>query len=125
MDQSVINTLILCIAFGIVFGPLTARSARRREPIYGGLLAEALSFIGSMTMVCVVPGVLGAIIFGAGPLRGLIIGVSFLLTTFILMLAFAIIEKAPRDEALARQAAEAESRKKRGWTEEDARTSGL
>lgn len=118
MEPEVARTLALCFVFAVLLGPPTARSSARREPIYGGLPSQIFNLAASVNMLAVVPGVLGSIVFGAGPITGIAFGVTFMILAFASLLAFSLVERGPRFSAL-RQIKDLE------YTKEDARQSGL
>jgi hypothetical protein len=113
MDNAVLALLIgLACALGL--GYFTARGSARREKIYGGQLALVFHYLGAAAMTGVLPVVLASLILGQGFGLAFPLGVSFLATSFVALLLFAVIERPAR----ARH-------QKHGWTEHDARTSGL
>jgi MFS family permease len=110
--------LLVGAAFAVVFGPLTARSTERREKIYGGTVARVLNLIASVLFVAIVPTVLTGVILGHGFL-GLPYALAYFLASFIVLLIYAMIERP------AREANVTERSIVQGWTEQDARSSGL
>lgn len=118
MDRVVLETIAVCLLFAAIFGPLAARSSIRREPIYGGWAARIFHFLGAALMMGVVPGVLAALILGGGFGVAFPVAFSFLGLSFLALLLFAAFEKPSRAAALAQT-------EDQGWTERDARTSGL
>jgi FtsH-binding integral membrane protein len=66
MDDTLTQVLLVCAAFAVIFGPLTARSSHRKNPVQGGILAHAFHLIGSMAFVSTLPGVITALILGGG-----------------------------------------------------------
>lgn len=118
------TAIIFGIAFGLVAGIFVQRSSNNRDPIYGGGAARLLHYLGASTVSAMPVTVIGVVIalhgnglgvrLGYALLTGLSLGVVMYTTMFI----FATIERPAREHAL-RQKAEA------GWTEKDARTSGL
>lgn len=118
MDDLLIKVLAVTAVFAVIFGPLATRSSMRREPVYGGMLAKLFHFLGVTLMVVVLPSVLTALILGGGFRVAFPVGLAFVLLSLTMLLAFAVFERPARTAALAQV-------KDRGWTEEDARTSGL
>jgi hypothetical protein len=118
MDETLKNTLIIWAAFAIVFGPFLTRSSIRRSPVRGGVLAHLFHFIAATAAVAVVPTIIAALVFGGGFRLAFPLALTLMLTSLFSLVIFAIIEKP------AIQTYEA-SLEDRGWTEEDARTSGL
>ena len=118
MDETLQKTLLVWAAFAIVFGPLLTRSSIRRQHIHGGIFAHIFHFIGATALVAVVPTIIAALVFGGGFELAFPLAVSLVLASLFCMLLFAIVEK-PALEAYVSH------REDRGWTEEDARTSGM
>lgn len=118
MDETLQKTLLVWAAFAIVFGPLLTRSSLRRQPIHGGILAQFFHFLGATALVAVIPTIIAALIFGGGFRLAFPLAVSLVLTSLFCMILFAIVER-PALRAYESQ------REDLGWTEKDARTSGL
>ncbi|RMG89842.1 MAG: hypothetical protein D6712_01050 [Chloroflexi bacterium] len=111
-------TLVIGLALAAVLGFFTARSSQRREPIYGGILAKAFHYIGAGLFVAIAPTVLiSALVLKTGHMIiPLILG--FAASSYVALFIHAIFERPAYEEALRR-------REERGWTAEDAQTSGL
>lgn len=118
MDDITLKTFAVCITFAVILGPFAARSSLRREPIYGGILAQIFHLAGTGAMMGVIPGVITALILGGGFGVAFPVAVFFLATSFGLLLIFALFEHPARSAHLAQA-------QDQGWTAEDARTSGL
>lgn len=110
-------TVLLGVIFGLTVGVLTERSSNRRDPIYGGSTARIFHYIvasavTAMPVTIIASAITGGIVFA--------IGVALALAAVLWSSAFifATIEKPARDAALKQKA-------EQGWTETDARTSGL
>ena len=112
------KTLLVWAIFAAVLGPLLSRSSVRREPIYGGLVAQVLHFVGVTAMAAVVPAIIAALVFGGGFRLAFPFALILMLTSLFFMVLFAIIERP------ALQTHES-AQEDRGWTEADARSSGL
>ncbi len=108
--------LLIGLGCAAVLGYFTARSSARREKIYGGQAARIFHYIGAAAVTGVLPVVLASLILGGGFGTAFPLAVSFMLTGFVALVIFAVIEQPAR----SRQGQTA-----RGWTEHDARTSGL
>lgn len=109
--------LIALIGIGAVFGGFTARSSIQREAIHGGPIARASNYISAALMAALTPTVLCSItVFELG-LWALLIAVVMVILAVVALIPYAIVEL-PAMQATA-------AREDRGWTEEDARTSGL
>ena len=117
MDKAQI-ALLIGLGFALILGYLTARGSQRREPIYGGRLAQILHYIGAAGVTGILPVVLASLILRGGFALAFPLALSFMGTSLVALLLFALIEYPARE--LAQQAAQ-----ERGWTEEDARSSGL
>ncbi|MBZ0297609.1 MAG: hypothetical protein K8L99_33945 [Anaerolineae bacterium] len=118
MDDLLLKILAVTAVFALIFGPLATRSSMRREPVYGGTLAKVFHFLGVTLLVVVLPSVLTALILGGGFRVAFPVGMTLLLSSLVMLVIFAVFERPARTAALA----DAEDR---GWTEKDARTSGL
>jgi hypothetical protein len=116
MDRSQF-VILFTLAFAVIASIPAARSSRRKDKIVGGLLAEVFHHLGVTAYLGIVPAALiGSIL--VGPLElGIPLALLCLGLTMIALLLYAIFEKPPR-------AMQAKS-EDRGWTEQDARTSGL
>ncbi|NWF68580.1 MAG: hypothetical protein HXY40_05800 [Chloroflexi bacterium] len=111
-------TLLFSVVFGLIAGFFLARRSEAREKIHGGLLPRFVNYLACSTMVAVVPSVIVAVILQDGLLFSLGMALSLLFVTIALLMLFAVFEHGPRRAALAQKV-------ERGWTEQDARTSGL
>jgi hypothetical protein len=113
-----LQALLIGLAMAAILGYFTARSSNRREKIYGGTAAQIFHYIGAGLFAATPPTVLLTLILGGEFLQAVLTAVAFLAVSYGCLVAFAVIE---------RPLYEAEQRKKqeRGWTEQDARTSGL
>lgn len=117
MSTEVISIAAL-IAIGVIFGSFVARSSNQREAIRGGTLARGSNFVSAALMAAVTPSVIcSATVLELGILRALLIAVVMVVLAIAVLIPYAIAEK-PVLDAAARQ-------EDLGWTEEDARTSGL
>ncbi len=105
------------VAFSVIFGYFTARSANRREAVYGGPPAQAAHYVAAAAMTGLPLTVLATAIT-SGLLAAVSTALVFLAFTWGGLLTFAYFEGPAREAALAAQT-------DRGWTEEDARSSGL
>ena len=117
MDNILLALLIgLICAFGL--GYFIARESLRREPVHGGTVALVLHYIGAAGVTGTLPVVLASLLLHGGFQLAFPLALSFMGTAVVALLIFAVIELPAREKAEA----EAQTR---GWTEEDARTSGL
>ncbi len=104
------------LAFALTLGALTARSSNRREPIHGGPLAQLFHYIGAAGVTGTLPVVLASLILGGGFELAFPLAVSFMITCFVSLVIFAAIEQPAKLKVVDED---------QGWTEADARTSGL
>lgn len=130
MDNTDIIAFTGLVIFGLVFGTFTARSSNKREKIRGGQVAEIFNYLACSIMAALTPTILTLVIvihptwqqiagIAVSPFMQLI-GVAVLMfaTANLLLIPYAIAEKPAVD---AYQLAKADA----GWTEKDARESGL
>jgi ABC-type Co2+ transport system permease subunit len=115
MDRSLIALVIVILAIAVFSLPVVRRS-QSREKIHGGGLAQVFHFVAIAAYVGVVPAFLcGSILAGTSGF-GLPVGFTLLIVCAVSLLAYAVIERPARDASITED---------RGWTEEDARSSGL
>ncbi|MBZ0302898.1 MAG: hypothetical protein K8J31_24345 [Anaerolineae bacterium] len=106
--------LIIGLGFGLVLGYFVARSSARREKIYGGQVAQIFHYIGAAAVTGVLPVVIASLVLRGGFGLAFPLAVSFMVSGFLALILFAIVEQPARSQV-----------ETRGWTEQDARTSGL
>lgn len=132
MDPSLVKplTLLALVLIVLRLGLLVHRRSRTDKAIHGGALSQALNFLSGLCFVAILPTVcLSVLILHPDALRFaglswhpiLFIVVSFGLGSFVFALLHALFERAP----LLRAQQEADAAEARGWTEQDAKTSGL
>ncbi|MFZ4812895.1 MAG: hypothetical protein ACOYL5_00060 [Phototrophicaceae bacterium] len=109
--------LLAGVVFGLGVGLFTARTSARRDPIYGGAVARFFHYLAASVMTALPLTVIASAAVG-GFLRALTVGLGFFVTLWGCALIFAWLERPAREVALARKV-------DLGWTEQDARTSGL
>lgn len=118
MDERTLFAIVFLVAFGLIFGAITARFSLQREAVHGGAIAHLFHYLAASIWAALVPTVLvSVIVLRLHLLQALGIVVILVLITLLLLFPYAAAEK-PHLERLAQ-------REDRGWTEEDARTSGL
>ncbi|MFZ4826853.1 MAG: hypothetical protein ACOYLB_05815 [Phototrophicaceae bacterium] len=105
-----------CI-FGLIAGWFVHQQATTRETIYGGTPTQILHYLASATMTSL-PVMVLLVAVARGFVVALLTALSVTVISWVVLLAFAVAEKQPRHLALSKQV-------DRGWTEQDARTSGL
>jgi hypothetical protein len=119
MNQFILP-LVLGVPFAIWVGLYIARKALKEHPVYGGsaaLAAHNVGAIGASAGAIYLPFVPILFILGKNIQWALVLGITSLLIGLASLVVFAILER----PALANRAPQED----RGWTEEDARKSGL
>jgi hypothetical protein len=127
--------VLILIISGLAIGYMTARGSNNREKIHGGAVAHIGNYVASAMIAMIAPTVLCNIFFIHPIFLGeeilfpglgwdvsklahiLLIAVVMVGTALIFLIPYAIAEK-PKLEAIKQQ-------EDRGWTKEDAETSGL
>ncbi len=130
MDTNTIIGLIVLVVvvFGLAY--VVNQHSMRRKPIYGGPPSILFNFLAGLFFVAILPTIcMSVFVFHPGMIN--VLGITFHPIVFIIVffallslvstILFAIVEKSPMQSAIAEQA----RREAQGWTEEDARTSGL
>lgn len=117
------------VIFGIIVGYFAAREGNSRDEVHGGSLAQGLNYIASALMISIAPSVLVmALIMHpewitisgidiAPFVQMLGIALTMMAIAYLLTIPMAMLEK-PHLLKLA-------SQEDSGWTEADARSSGL
>ena len=122
--------LLALIVIALRLGWLVHLRSIGRKPIRGGGISELFSFLSGLCFVAILPTILMSILVlhpEAVQLAGLtwhpliLTVVALGLGSFVFAFMHALFERGPLERALQAEA----SRKTLGWTEEDARTSGL
>ena len=119
MNQFILP-LILGVPFSIWVGLYIARKSLKEKPVYGGAAARTahnIGAIGASAGAIYLPFVPILFILGRSVQWALVLGIASLLIGLASLLVFAVLER----PALAKRAPQED----RGWTEEDARKSGL
>lgn len=109
--------LLVALTFGLIVGPLTARSSMRREKVYGGTPAKALHLLASGMYVAAPPTILTGAFAGVGFKTLLPLALAMIFGSLGVLIIFATFEKEARPATVTKL--------DRGWTAEDARKSGL
>lgn len=128
MDTVDVIAILALVVFGVVAGFFVSRHSQSRLPIHGGPGAKALNFAASALLISLAPTML-TMIFIIHPdplyigetrlppiLLLVLIAVGMMGSALLLLLPYAVMEtnaKLPVTE------------EDRGWTEQDARSSGL
>ncbi len=114
MDRAQVIIAITLLFAAIASFP-TAQRSKKQLAVYGGMAAEVFHHLSTIAYLAIIPaGLLGSLF--VGPAFGVPLALGFLALAFIALFFYAIIEKPARPLI-----ADSE----RGWTQEDARTSGL
>lgn len=113
MDNAQLALLIGLVA-GLGLGVFTARSSARRQKIHSGAAAHLFHYIASAGVTGILPVVLASLILGGGFGLAFPLALSFMGVSLVSLVIFALIEQPARSRVVSR-----------GWTEHDARTSGL
>ena len=122
--------LAALVALILRLGWVIHRRSLQREPVHGGGIAAFFNFLSGMCFVAMLPTVCASVLFlhpelveisgiTVNPLVLIVVGLSLasLLSSFL----FALVEKAPAERA-RREMTQTQSL---GWTEQDAKSSGL
>lgn len=132
MDPAPIKLLVVIALATLVLrlALLVHQRSGASQPIHGGALSLAANFLSGLCFVAILPTVCASVLVlhpAAVRFAGLtwhpllFIVLSLGLGSLVFALLHAVFERAPLERA-QQEAAAAETR---GWTEEDARTSGL
>lgn len=129
MDSKTIGLATLII-LALYLGWRVNRHSIQREPVYGGAFSVFFNYLSGLFFAAIFPTVcmsvlvlhpemvnIAGIIFN--PI--VLIVVIFALLSLLSAILFAIVERGPLERALKQQT----TRAAQGWTEEDAKTSGL
>ena len=132
MDPLLIKplTLIALVAIVLRLGLVVHRRSGADRPIHGGALSQVLNFLSGLCFVAILPTVCLSVLilhpealsFAGITWHPILFIVLFLgLGSFAFALLHAVVERAP----LQRAQQDADALQARGWTEQDAKTSGL
>lgn len=122
--------LLALVVIALRLGWLVHQRSIERKPIRGGGMSGLFSFLSGLCFVAILPSILMSILIlhpEAVELAGLtwhpliLTVLSLGLGSFVFAFFHALLERSPLERALQAEA----SRKTLGWTEEDARSSGL
>ena len=132
MDLTLLKTMALLALVAIVLwlGWQVHQRSVTRKPIHGGGLSNFFSYLSGMCFVAILPTVLMSILvlhpeameFAGLTWHPLLLAIlAFGLGSFLFALLHALVEYTPLQRALQQEAA----LEARGWTEQDAKSSGL
>lgn len=130
MDTTDTIGLIVLIVLVLGLAYVVHQHSLKREPIYGGTPSKLFNFLTGLFFVAILPTVcMSILVIHPGMVN--VAGITWNPVVFIVIVLavlsllssvfFAVIEKAPLEEALAEKA----KHDAEGWTEQDAKTSGL
>lgn len=117
MDDKVLWTLIIGYGLGLLLGIVVSRKSLAKEKIYSGMPATVLHFLACVGFGSALPLVLSGVILGLG-FNAVLLALGTFAATFLILIVYAVLEMPAHEKAIANQP-------DRGWTAEDARTSGL
>lgn len=129
-SQTQILGLLALLLIVLRLGWLVHQRSIARKPIRGGGISTSFSFLSGLCFVAILPTILMSILVlhpEAVQLAGLtwhpliLTVVALGLGSFVFAFLHALFERGPLERALQAEA----SRETLGWTEEDARASGL
>ncbi len=130
LSQTKILGLLILIFIVLRLGWLAHQRSIARKPIHGGSLSASFSFLSGLCFVAILPTILMSILvlhpeaaqFAGLTWSPLILTVVALgLGSFLFAFLHGLFERGPLERALQDEA----SRKTLGWTEADAKSSGL
>lgn len=132
MDPTLLKTagLVALVAIVLRLGWQVHQRSVVRKPIYGGSASSFFSFLSGMCFVAILPTVLMSVLVlhpEAVEIAGLtwhpllLAVVAFGAGSFVFALLHGLVEYAPLQRALQHEA----TLDARGWTEQDAKSSGL
>jgi len=118
MEQSHLITYGILTVLGLVLGAGVARSSNSREAILSGSPATLFHYLACCILSVITLTILGSIFFVEMSLLSVVLlAVGMIVLALVLIMIYAVFEKPAIDQQV-----QAEDK---GWTEKDARTSGL
>ena len=129
MDSKTLGLAAL-IALVLYLGWRVSQHSTKREPIYGGAFSAFFNYLSGLFFVAIFPTVCMSVLVLHPEMMNIagitfnpivLMVVIFALLSLLSAILFAIVERAPLEQALNQQT----KRKAQGWTEQDAKTSGL
>ncbi|PJF41668.1 MAG: hypothetical protein D6737_15895 [Chloroflexi bacterium] len=106
--------IVIGIIFAVALGYLVARRSRDEEAIHAGTLAIILHDIAASAISGILPLVIASLVLGNGFRFTFPVAVGFMAVGWVALILHAALERNARAHL-----------EDRGWTEEDARASGL
>ncbi|MBZ0306199.1 MAG: hypothetical protein K8I82_09040 [Anaerolineae bacterium] len=92
MTEEWMQVLAAGLVVGLVLGYFMQRESRKRKKIHGGPVAEIFHYLASSTISGLVPVIFIALFTGLNFWRIVGSGLSFSITTFLLLLVYAFFE---------------------------------
>lgn len=118
MEQTHLITYGIITVLGLIFGVSVARSSSSREAVLSGSPATIFHYLASSIMSVFALTVLASVfIVRMHFMELLVLAVGMFVVALVLLMIYAVLEK----PAIDKKAREEDT----GWTEQDARTSGL
>lgn len=129
MDTTTIGLIVLVILV-LSLGYFVNKHSMQRKPVHGGPASMFFNFLSGLFFVAIMPTVCMSVLVlhpGMVDIAGITFNpvvltvIIFAILSIVASVLFAIVEKTPLENAITEQA----RREAEGWTEEDAKTSGL
>jgi glucose uptake protein GlcU len=111
-----LEVILLGALCGVIFGIYIHGRAEKDEKTVSGPAPKALNFLASCAFGAIFPSVIVGLIVRAGFGIAFPVAMGFLVISLVILFFYSLMERPAR--ALV-------APKKEGWTEEDARSSGL
>jgi hypothetical protein len=92
MTEEWMQVIAAGLVVGLALGYFMQRESRKRQQIYGGLPAEFFHYLASAAISGLIPAIFIAIFSGLPILRIIATGMSFSLTSFLMLLLYAVFE---------------------------------
>jgi hypothetical protein len=130
MDKSIY--ILILVVLGLVVAYTTSRSSNKREKLHGGTSSQILNYLASGLIAMIAPTVLCNVFFIHPNFLGTIAPFGWNLTAFahalviaLVMIALALLLLMPLAATEKPYLDKLAKREDKGWTKEDAETSGL
>lgn len=122
--------LVALVSLILWLGRMVHHRSLKQQPVYGGGVARFFNYLSGLCFVAILPTVCASVLFlhpemisvsgiTLNPLIPIVLGLAAL--SLVSSFLFAVIEKAPAARIHQEQA----QRERLGWTEKDAKSSGL
>src|SRR5690606_11737048 len=107
---------LIGLVLGAVLSLFVIPRSIRKEPIYGGIVAQILHVIGAVLFSAVLPTVIVVLIRHGGFGTAFPLAIGLVLTAFVVLCVFAVVELPAKAKVQPVEEV---------WTEEKARASGM